>query len=147
VLHTPSINSEMMIATYYSQFIQIRDVNFDNMLISILLYRCSWLHLYCVNATHKQEMRGEFTPAVPPRQFYEVIAAATGASHSLAEHHRAVVAPGMEVSPTLRTIARETRRTHLQQVRYCLCSVSVPVYSSSCSDELLRCSLMRLQCV
>lgn len=42
--------------------------------------------------------------------------AASKASAGLEEHYRAVVAPGMEDTPTLRTIARETKKGLLKRV-------------------------------
>lgn len=42
--------------------------------------------------------------------------AASKASAGLEEHYRAVVAPGMEDTPTLRTIARESKKGLLNRV-------------------------------
>ncbi|KAG5175314.1 exocyst complex component Sec10-domain-containing protein [Tribonema minus] len=63
-----------------------------------------------------KDILGDAPPPLPPRQLYEVVAACTGASRALQEHHRDVVSTGMEGTPTVRTIALETRRSHVQQV-------------------------------
>ncbi|CAB1113650.1 unnamed protein product [Ectocarpus sp. CCAP 1310/34] len=53
---------------------------------------------------------------LPPREFYEAVKAASKAAAGLEEHHREVVAKGMEETPTLRTIASETKKSLLHRV-------------------------------
>ncbi|CBJ33779.1 conserved unknown protein [Ectocarpus siliculosus] len=53
---------------------------------------------------------------LPPREFYEAVKAVSKAAAGLEEHHREVVAKGMEDTPTLRTIASETKKSLLHRV-------------------------------
>ncbi|CAM9997687.1 unnamed protein product, partial [Hapterophycus canaliculatus] len=62
-----------------------------------------------------REMKGG-AGQLPPREFYEAVKAASKAAVGLEEHHREVVAKGMENTPTLRTIANETKKSLLHRV-------------------------------
>jgi len=58
------------------------------------------------------------------QEFYESVKAASKAAVGLEEHHREVIAAkGMENTPTLRTIASETKKSllHRVDVRCCCC--------------------------
>ena len=50
------------------------------------------------------------------QEFYEAVKAVSKAAAGLEEHHREVVAKGMEDTPTLRTIASETKKSLLHRV-------------------------------
>ncbi|CAB1106508.1 unnamed protein product [Ectocarpus sp. CCAP 1310/34] len=54
--------------------------------------------------------------AIPKPEIYEAVKAASKAAAGLEEHHREVVAKGMEATRTLRTIASETKRSLLHSV-------------------------------
>eukprot|EP00903_Cladosiphon_okamuranus_P022367 g20571.t1 len=63
-----------------------------------------------------REMKGG-AGQLPPREFYEALKMAAKAAAGLEEHHREViVAKGMENTPTLRTIASETKKSLLHRV-------------------------------
>lgn len=59
----------------------------------------------------------------PPQEFYEAVKAASKAAVGLEGHYRDVVAPGMEDTPTLRTIASETKKSLLNRVDVSLLSI------------------------
>lgn len=52
----------------------------------------------------------------PLQEFYEAVKAASKASLGLEDHYRDVVAPAMEDTPTLRTIAMETKKGLLNKI-------------------------------
>eukprot|EP00752_Nemacystus_decipiens_P010830 g9629.t1 len=63
-----------------------------------------------------REMKGG-AGQLPPREFYEALKMASKAAAGLEDHHREViVAKGMENTPTLTTIASETKKTLLNRV-------------------------------
>eukprot|EP00904_Undaria_pinnatifida_P003770 jgi/Undpi1/13394/HiC_scaffold_8.g03053.m1 len=53
---------------------------------------------------------------LPPKEFYEAAKAASRAAAALEEHYRDVVAQGMDQTPTIRTIASETKKSLLHRV-------------------------------
>lgn len=79
------------------------------------------IHYKRCAAPHSQTDPSLHGPRAWKQEFYESVKAASKAAAGLEEHYREVVAPGMELTPTLRTIASETKKGLLQRVDVSCC--------------------------